>query len=91
MAQASKAIIPKDAGGPTGKRIGTTVGGSLGWGLRVNGFVTERTSSSEWLRYSLVVLNCVCSPFCDYLITELLCRERPTRWIVESHAYTDDD
>ncbi|KAF9047180.1 glucan endo-1,6-beta-glucosidase [Hymenopellis radicata] len=57
MSQASKAIIPKDAGGPYGKRIGVSVGGSLNWALRVNAFVTERTNSADWLRYSLVVLN----------------------------------
>ncbi|KAL1740620.1 glycoside hydrolase superfamily, partial [Schizophyllum fasciatum] len=58
MAHLSKATIPKDAGGPVGKRIGVSVGGDLNWALLVNAFVTERTSSSEWLRYSLVVLNC---------------------------------
>ncbi|KAF9460162.1 glycoside hydrolase family 30 protein [Collybia nuda] len=57
MAQASKAIIPKDAGGPFGQRIGVSVNGSQGWALRVTAFVTRRVSSSEWLRYSLVVLN----------------------------------
>ncbi|GBE84754.1 glycoside hydrolase superfamily [Sparassis latifolia] len=57
MAQASKAILPKDAGGPFGQRIKVTVGGSLSWGLVVAGYVTERTSSSDWNRYSLVVLN----------------------------------
>ncbi|KAF8964806.1 glycoside hydrolase [Flammula alnicola] len=57
MAQASKAIIPKDAGGPYGQRIGVTVGGSLSWALRVGAYVTGRVSSSDWLRYSIVVLN----------------------------------
>ncbi|KAF5378899.1 hypothetical protein D9615_006856 [Tricholomella constricta] len=57
MAQASKAIIPKDAGGPYGQRIGVAVQGNLGWALRVSAFVTKRVSSSDWLRYSLVVLN----------------------------------
>ncbi|KAK0463046.1 glucan endo-1,6-beta-glucosidase [Desarmillaria tabescens] len=57
MAQASKAIIPKDTGGPFGKRVAVTVGGSLSWALRVGAYVTGRVSSSDWLRYSLVVLN----------------------------------
>lgn len=57
MAQASKAIIPRDAGGPFGKRIGVSVGGDLNWGLRVGAYVTGRVKSSDWLRYSLVVLN----------------------------------
>ncbi|KAJ7581883.1 glycoside hydrolase superfamily, partial [Mycena floridula] len=57
MAQASKAIIPKDAGGPTGQRIGVSVQGSLGWALRVSAFATGRVSSSDWIRYSIVVLN----------------------------------
>ncbi|KAG5637110.1 hypothetical protein H0H81_005748 [Sphagnurus paluster] len=57
MAQASKAIIPKDAGGPYGQRIGVSVQGNVGWALRVNAFVTRRVSAGEWYRYSLVVLN----------------------------------
>lgn len=58
MAQASKAILPRDVGGPWGKRIGVTVGGELNWALRVGAYVTGRVSSTDWLRYSLVVLNC---------------------------------
>ena len=58
MAQLSKAIIPKDAGGPFAQRIGVTIGGSQGWALRVGAYVTRRASSSDWLRYSIVVLNC---------------------------------
>lgn len=58
MAQASKAIIPKDAGGPFGQRIGVSVGGSLNWALRVGAYVTGRLSPSDWLRYSIVVMNC---------------------------------
>lgn len=58
MAQASKAILPRDVGGPWGKRIKVAVGGELNWALRVTAFVTGRTNSSDWLRYSLVVLNC---------------------------------
>jgi hypothetical protein len=58
MAQASKAIIPKDVGGPSGQRLGVSVGGSTGWGLRVGAYVTHRASTSDWSRYALVVLNC---------------------------------
>lgn len=58
MAHASKAIIPRDAGGPWGKRMGVAVGGNLGWALQVGAYVTGRTNASDWLRYSLVVLNC---------------------------------
>ncbi|RDB15100.1 Endo-1,6-beta-D-glucanase [Hypsizygus marmoreus] len=57
MAQASKAILPRDVGGPWGKRIGVSVGGELNWALRVGAYVTGRVSSTDWLRYSLVVLN----------------------------------
>ncbi|KAG6826979.1 hypothetical protein H0H92_013684 [Tricholoma furcatifolium] len=57
MAQASKAIYPKDIGGPYGQRIGVSVGGSLSWALRVGAYVTERVNKSDWLRYSLVVMN----------------------------------
>lgn len=58
MAQASKAVLPKDSGGPFGQRIGVNVGGSLSWALRVSAFVTGRASSSDWDRFSVVVLNC---------------------------------
>ncbi|KDQ52426.1 glycoside hydrolase family 30 protein [Jaapia argillacea MUCL 33604] len=57
MAQASKAILPRDQGGPWGQRIGVTVGGELSWALIVGAYVTGRVSSTDWLRYSLVVLN----------------------------------
>lgn len=57
MAQASRAILPKDPGGPWGQRIGVTVAGSLDWGLRVGAYQTKRVSSTDWNRYSLVVLN----------------------------------
>ncbi|KAJ7657870.1 glycoside hydrolase [Mycena polygramma] len=57
MAQASKAVLPKDPGGAWGKRIGVTVGGTLNWALVVGAYVTPRVSSTDWLRYSLVVLN----------------------------------
>lgn len=58
MAQASKAILPRDSGGPWGKRVGVSVGGTLGSGLRVSAFVTGRANPNDWERYSLVVLNC---------------------------------
>ncbi|KAF5370547.1 hypothetical protein D9757_010139 [Collybiopsis confluens] len=57
MAHASKAILPKDPGGPFGKRVGVSVSGSLAWALRVGAYVTHRTNPSDWWRYSLVVLN----------------------------------
>lgn len=57
MAQASKAILPRDAGGPWGQRIGVSVGGSLDWALVVGAYKTGRVSSSDWNRYSIVVLN----------------------------------
>ena len=57
MAQASRGILPRDVGGPFGKRIGVSVGGELNWALRVGAYVTGRVNSSDWLRYSLVVLN----------------------------------
>lgn len=57
MAQASKAVLPKDVGGPWGKRVGVSVGGSLSFTLTVGAYVTGRVSSTDWLRYSIVVLN----------------------------------
>ena len=57
MAQASRGILPRDPGGPFGTRLGVSVGGSLAWGLRVGAYVTHRVSSTDWLQYSLVVLN----------------------------------
>ncbi len=51
MAQASKAILPKDAGGPWGQRIGVSVGGSMSWGLVVGAYVTGRVNPTDWLRY----------------------------------------
>lgn len=58
MAQASKAVLPKDSGGPWGQRISVSVGGTLGWTLRVSAFVTARLSSGDSPRYSIVVMNC---------------------------------
>ncbi|KAF9514583.1 glycoside hydrolase family 30 protein [Hydnum rufescens UP504] len=57
MAQANKAILPKDPGGPWGQRIGVSVGGSLDWALVVSAFKTARLNSADWNRYSMVVLN----------------------------------
>ncbi|KAJ7752198.1 glycoside hydrolase family 30 protein [Mycena maculata] len=57
LAQASKAIIPKDAGGPWGQRIEVAVEGSLDWALIVGAYTTKRLSSTDWNRYALVVLN----------------------------------
>ncbi|KAG6830115.1 hypothetical protein H0H92_002164 [Tricholoma furcatifolium] len=57
MAQASKAVYPKDAGGPYGQRIDVSVGGSLSWALRVGAYATQRVNKSDWVRYSLVVMN----------------------------------
>ncbi|KAF8209562.1 glucan endo-1,6-beta-glucosidase [Mycena galopus ATCC 62051] len=57
FSHASKAIIPKDVGGPWGQRIKVSVGGSLNWALRVGAYATGRVSSSDWTRYSLVVMN----------------------------------
>lgn len=64
MAQASKAIVPKDVGGPFGKRIGVSVGGSLNWALIVDAYVTGRVNPSDWLRYSIVVLNWYVASYC---------------------------
>ena len=57
MAQASKAIVPKDSHGPFGQRIGVSTDGNLSWGLRVGAYVTGRNDASDWQRYSLVVMN----------------------------------
>ena len=57
MAQASRAITPKDPGGPWGQRIGVNVVGSDARTVRVTAFVTKRKNSSDWWRYSIVVLN----------------------------------
>lgn len=57
MAQASRAITPRDPGGPWGQRIGVNVAGSDAWTVKVTAFVTKRNNPSDWWRYSLVVLN----------------------------------
>ena len=70
MGQASKAILPRDVGGPWGKRIGFSVGGALNYGLKVIAYVTGRVDPTDWLRYSLVVLNwsvlARCVPVCAW-------------------------
>lgn len=58
MAHVSKATMPDDIGGPSGKRINLTFRGNLTWALRASAFVTARLNSGDWHRYSLVVLNC---------------------------------
>lgn len=57
MAQASRAVIPKDSNGPFGQRIGVTVGGKLNFELRVGAHKTGRARSSDPDRWALVVLN----------------------------------
>ncbi|KAH6912001.1 glucan endo-1,6-beta-glucosidase [Coprinopsis sp. MPI-PUGE-AT-0042] len=57
MAQASRAIVPREAGGPSARRIGVEVQGDLNWALRVGAYVTYCANPADPLRYSLVVLN----------------------------------
>jgi len=57
LGQTARAIVPKDVGGPFAQRVDVSVGGSENWALRVAGYVTGRNNPSDWLRYSLVVLN----------------------------------
>jgi len=59
LAQASRAIVPKDSDGPFGQRIGVSVGGGSAGELQVSAFKTERGASADtdWNRYSLVVMN----------------------------------
>lgn len=57
MSHTSKAVIPRDSGGPFGRRIGVSLSGDQAWGLRVTAFETGRRNSADWNRYSLVVLN----------------------------------
>lgn len=92
MAQASKAIIPKDVGGPFGKRVKVTVGGSLSWGLRVGAYVTGRVSSSDWLRYSLVVMNCGWWTLLNDQEADSFnaLRGRFAEWLMESDTRADD-
>jgi len=59
LAQASRAVVPKDSGGPWGTRIGSTVNGNLNYELVVGAYKTERSAAAntDWNRYSLVVMN----------------------------------
>ncbi|KAF7314148.1 Glycoside hydrolase family 30 protein [Mycena chlorophos] len=57
MAQASKASIPKDSGGPWGRRIAVSLSGSLASTFQATAFSTKRISSTDWNRYAIVVLN----------------------------------
>ena len=57
MAQAGKAILPRDVNGPFGQRLHLTIGGARAQGLIATAFVTGRVNPSDWNRYSLVVLN----------------------------------
>ncbi|KAH9847929.1 glycoside hydrolase [Lenzites betulinus] len=57
MAQAGKAILPRDVNGPFGQRLHLTIGGARAQGLIATAFVTGRVNPSDWQRYSLVVLN----------------------------------
>jgi O-glycosyl hydrolase len=57
MAHLARGFMPRDAGGPIGQRIGVSLGGGQNWALRVAAFVTKRSNSADWNRYSIVVLN----------------------------------
>ena len=58
MAQASKAIIPTDLGGPFSQCIGVIVNGSSSWALIVGAYVVNRVNPADLKQYSIVVLNC---------------------------------
>ena len=77
MAQASRAITPKDPGGPWGQRIGVNVAGSSAGALQVTAFVTKRNNPWDWWRYSIVVLNgCVSPPLSHYPARGLAMRRK---------------
>ncbi|KAJ6630379.1 glycoside hydrolase superfamily [Mycena sp. CBHHK59/15] len=58
VAQASRAVLPRDAGGAFGKLISSSVApGNRTAGLRVNAYATTRVNKSDPTRYSLHVLN----------------------------------
>ncbi|KZT50967.1 glycoside hydrolase family 30 protein [Calocera cornea HHB12733] len=59
LAQASRAVVPKDPGGPFGQRINSTVSGDLGYELVVGAYKTGRSeeADTDWNRYALVVMN----------------------------------
>ncbi|KDQ09357.1 glycoside hydrolase family 30 protein [Botryobasidium botryosum FD-172 SS1] len=62
IAQSNRATNPRDANGPFGQRIGSSVSGGTGWALRVTAFKTTRNNPADWNRYSLVVLNWADNP-----------------------------
>ena len=64
MAQTSRAVIPKDPGGPFARRIGVSVQGTLNWALRVGAYQTGRANPADPNQYTIVVLNW----FVDFLI-----------------------
>lgn len=66
MAQTSRAVIPKDPGGPFAQRIGVTVGGSLSWALRVGAYKTGRANTANPDRWSIVVLNWFADPLSNH-------------------------
>ncbi|THH09659.1 hypothetical protein EW145_g1844 [Phellinidium pouzarii] len=55
MAHASKAILPLNGTGPSGKRIGMSVNGTQASSLTVGAYATS--DSTDNVRYSLVVMN----------------------------------
>lgn len=57
LAQASRGVTPKDAGGAWGRRVTSAVNGSSNWAFRVTAFETPRLSASDQTRYSLVAMN----------------------------------
>ncbi|KZO96858.1 glycoside hydrolase family 30 protein [Calocera viscosa TUFC12733] len=59
LAQASRAVVPKDSSGPFGQRIGSSINGNLNYELIVSAYKTGRSAAADtdWNRYSLVVLN----------------------------------
>jgi O-glycosyl hydrolase len=48
LAQAQRAVLPKDADGPRGKRVKVSVSGGMEWALRVGAYVTGRSDDKEW-------------------------------------------
>ncbi|KIK56318.1 glycoside hydrolase family 30 protein [Collybiopsis luxurians FD-317 M1] len=57
MAQASKAILPVNAGGPFGRRIDVAVKGASNSALRVGAYATGGVKGTDRTRYALVVMN----------------------------------
>lgn len=57
MAQTSRAVIPKDPGGPFAQRIGVVVEGNLNWALRVGAYKTVRSNPQDPDRWAVAVLN----------------------------------